>query len=382
MVGKFVSSCGIWMQNLAAAILVFQVTGSAFAVGVVSFLQFLPPLLLTLWSGSLADRHSRRLLLMAGRAVSGLAVLMLGCTLLITSPPDDTAQTLVYIAVTVMGLGLALSAPSMQAIVPGLVARNELENAVALGAAAPSFARAIGPALAAAIVFAAGPEVTFIVAGVGHLTFVALLATIRAQEVDTKGRQTTPLLGGVRYVVEHRHIGMLILGVAVIAFGSDPVITLTPSLADVLGSGEEAVGILTMMFGVGAIAQVFVLRALRRRLSPAGTGLLGFTFLAGGLGLLAFAPTVLLAGVGFLFCGLGFMVANVAMTTRIHQLVPDLVRGRVLALWSVAFLGARPIVAIVNGWLADRFSLTWAFLVAALAVIAAIPMIAWVFRDH
>ncbi len=378
--GKFVSSCGIWIQNLAAAVVTYELTGSALAVGFVSFLQFLPPLVLTLWTGQLADRYSRRALLMIGRMTSGSAVLVLGGLVQTGAVSGDTLQTAVYSLVTVMGLGLAISAPSMQAIVPGLVPKRDLEAAVTLGAAAPSFARAIGPAIGALTLFSLGPGFAFLLAGAGHLIFATALAMIRTTPV-VRSSAPVSLFGGLHYARERPRVALLIAGVALIAFGSDPVITLTPSLATALRSGPEAVGVLTTMFGLGAIAQAFVIRPIRQRVDLRTTSLLGFLSLVSGLLLLAAARTLPIASAGFFLSGLGFMLANVSLTTRLHELVDDAFRGRVLALWSIAFLGARPIVALTNGFVADRFGLTPGFIVAAVVIAAAVPFVHRAYRD-
>lgn len=380
LLGKFISSCGIWIQNLAAAVVAFQLTGSALAVGFVSFLQFLPSLVLTLWTGALADRYDRRLLLMAGRVTSGAAVSSLGALIFWGSLPDERLLTALYVFVSIMGLGLSLSAPSMQAIVPGLVPKVDLESAVTLGAAAPSFARAIGPAVGAAILFSAGPGAAFLVAGGGHLIFGALLRVIRTAPTERSGKKVA-LLGGIRYALQHRRVAAMILGVALISFGSDPVITLTPSMASALGTGEGSVGVLTTMFGLGAITQALVIRSIRVRLSLAASATLAFGLLVLSLVTLAFAGTLAIASAGFFLSGLAFMIANVSLTTRIHGLVQDEFRGRVLALWSIAFLGARPIVALTNGFVTDWVGLRTGFLTAAVIIVALFPVVRAGFRD-
>jgi MFS family permease len=162
---------------------------------------------------------------------------------------------------------------------------------------------------------------------------------------------------------------MLVLGGAALAVGADPVMTLTPALAAEMGGGDEAVGLFATAFGVGSVAAVVVLRPLRRAVTLRMMGVLGFWVLAAGLGIVAFSPAVWPAAAGFTVAGVGFILGTVALTTRVQRRVPDELRGRVMALWGLAFLGSRPLAALLDGLLADTAGLRAAFLVAALITV-------------
>jgi MFS family permease len=374
--GKVLSSCGIWVQNIAAAVLMFELTRSAVMVGAVSVMQFAAPFLLALWAGALSDRSDRRVILMIGRVLSGSAVGALAVLVALRGVDGFGGPAPLLVGVGVMGVGLALSSPAMQALVPALVRDEDLEQALGLNAAAPSIARTVGPAAGAALLLLGGPALAFAVAALAHWSFVlVLLVHVRPRPTHRPlGRPS--LLGGVRYLVTDRTAGLLMLGVAALGLGADPIVTLTPSLADRLGGGGELVGVMATAFGVGAVVLTALIRQLRRRFGLRMLGMLGFWILAAGLGVAALAAAVggarplapAIISAGFFVSGAGFMMATVALNTRIQRRVPDELRGRVMALWGLAFLGSRPFAALVNGSLADFASVEAALLTAGLLI--------------
>lgn len=370
MAGKLLSTCGIWVQNIAAAVLMFELTGSAFLVGAVSAFQFAGPLVLALWAGALSDRLDRRRLLMTGRMVSATAVGFLAVVLASRGVEGFGGPVVLLAAVLVMGFGLALTSPAMQSLVPSLVEPDKLEQALALNSIAPSLARTVGPAAGAGLLVLGGPALAFAVAAGSHTVFVAVLLCIRGRPHKPPGGRPR-ILGGVRYLVDDRNAGMIMLSVALLAFGADPVVTLTPSLADQLGGGGETVGMFATAFGLGSVALVAVFSQIRRFAGLRATGVAGILVQSAGLAATAFSPTVLAAATGFFVTGAGFMMATISLNTRIQRRVPEELRGRVMALWGVAFLGSRPFAAMANGSIADTFSIQAALLTAAVVVAAA-----------
>jgi MFS family permease len=364
LAGKLLSTCGMWLQNLAAAVLMFQLTGSNVLVGAVSVAQFAPTLLFSLWAGAVSDRVNRRKLLIVGRLLSGGSVLVLASVLLLGEPDGPVAIGVLLVAVFVAGTGWAVSQPAMQAIVPALVPPRDLEPALALNAVAPSLGRTVGPALSAGLLLLGGPALAFAVAGPTHLVFVLVLVAIRPRP-QARPRTRPALLGGLRYLWDDRRAAMLVLGGAALAVGADPVMTLTPALAAHMGQGEEAVGVFATAFGVGAVVAVLAMTPLRRVLALRTVGVLSFWVLAAGLVVVALSSAVQPAAAGFAVAGIGFTLGSVVLTTRVQRRVPDELRGRVMALWGLAFLGSRPLAALLDGLLADTVGLRAAVLVAA-----------------
>lgn len=370
VLGKLFSSCGIWLEQIAAAVLMFQLTRSAFMVGAVSVVLFAGPLVLALWTGTLTDRRDRRRLLMVGRGLSGTAVGVLAVLILWNGVDGFGGPPVLLATAAVMGVGHAISVPAMQALTPGLVPDEDLEQALALSSVAPSIARTVGPAVGAGLLLVGGPALAFGVAAAAHWVFILALGWVRPRPQRREaGRPRT--LGGLRYLLRDRTAGMLLLAIGLMGFGADPVITLSPSLADGLGGGSGLVGLFASVFGLGAILMVLVFRRLRGWLSLREVGVAGYLVAGFGLTVAALVPTPAGAAAGFLVNGVGFLLTTVALNTRVQRRVPDELRGRVMALWGVAFLGSRPIAAAVNGAIADAVSVTAALLVAAAVVLVA-----------
>jgi MFS family permease len=371
-VGKLLSNAGVWMQNLAAAVLMFDLTGSALMVGMVSAFQFAPSFLLALPSGALSDRYDRRLLLMTGRIISGATVVGLGLLLIVAGRDGFGGPPVLLGAILVAGIGWTLSQPAMMALAPNLVPDEDLEAALALSSSVPSIGRTLGPVAGAALLVVGGAGLALLVAGVFHLVFAAVLSRIHVRErLRPDGRPG--LLGGLRYLLrDDRRAGVLVLGVVALGFGSDPAITLAPSLASELGGGDGLVGVLVAMFGVGAVLLSVSFRRLRRSVSLEGAGVLGFVVLAAGLLVVAASTHIALVQLGFLIQGAGFMMAMVALNTKVQQRVPELLRGRVMAVWGMAFLGLRPVAALLDGALADLVGVRSAMAVAGLIAVLGI----------
>lgn len=370
VLGKILSSSGNWVQQIAAAVLMFELTRSALMVGMVSVIMFAGPLLLALWTGALTDRLDRRHLLMAGRIVSAAGAGLLAVLLMVLGVDDFGGRVVLLACVAVMSLGHALSAPAMQALTPGLVPDEDLEQALAFASVAPSIARTVGPALGAGLLILGGPALAFAAAAGTHVLFAFVLLWIRARP-QRRGTGRPSIFGGVGYLINDRRAGLLLVAIALLGFGADPVLTLTPSLAHQLGGGSRLVGLFATAFGLGAVLTVLLFRPLRHLMSLRRAGVAGFLTVAVGLTAAASLPGAGGAAAGFGVAGAGFMMATVALNTRIQRRVPDELRGRVMALWGVAFLGSRPVAAPINGTIADLSSVTAALLTSAVIVLAA-----------
>jgi len=367
--GKSLSLIGMWMQNVAAAVLMYSMTRSAVMVGVVTIVQHVPTLLFALWGGALADRYDRRRILIAGRIVTGSAISGLGLVLVLAGAGTGGPPALL-LAVLVAGVGWAFSLAPIQAVLPMLVPKRDLETALALNSMGPGVGRTAGPAIGAVLLVFSSPAIAFLVSGVCQLAFAAMLIPVSIPRIR-KTQQKPSIWGGVRYLRDDSGTARLIVGIALITFGADAVLTLSPSLADHLGEGDEAVGIFSAAFGLGSLLLVFVFRLIRGFASLRRTAALGYWSLALGLALVAASASVWLASIGFAIQGLGFMMANVSLNTDVQRDLPEEVRGRVMALWALAFLGTRPFAALWSGVLTETFGVRVALLMSAVAMAAA-----------
>ncbi len=360
-VGNALSATGTWFQTLAAALLVYRLTGSALVLGVLGFVQFLPVLLLAPWAGSAADRHDRRLLLLVTQPASfalsaALGVLVLG----------GRAGVAVVIGFSLlMGVATAFSSPAQQALVTSLVPERDLASAIALNSMTFNLARAAGPALAAAVIAAFGIAVAFFVNAISFLCFaVALLVVQPRPQRRSPGARLRESIGLLR---TQRRLAWLLLVVATVAFAADPVNTEAPAFAEVFGHPDTFAGLIIGVFGAGAVAAALLLAG-----HPGSPRRTVATMALLGLGMIAFSlsPTLWLAFPFLFAAGFGFLSTNARATAQLQLEVDETQRGRIMALWSIAFLGLRPVASLVDGAIAGAFGVRVAGIVLALPALA------------
>lgn len=353
-IGQIVATMAVWIHNVAAAIIVWELTRSTTLVAAITVGQFAPQILLTPWSGARADRADRRRQLVAGTMLTALGTGLLAAWSAGPGLVGRPGAYAVIVGATIVGTGFALGGPASQALLPSLVRPQELATAIAISSVPMTIARALGPAVGALLVTTAGPTVTFVVTTILQATYGVMM--FRPGRTVSRGdRRDTRILAALSYLGKDRQVAYLLVGITVVGMGVDPVITLAPAFADALGGGADVVGLITSAFGVGAILGFGVQPALRRRLGIERSGTLGLVVLAAGLLPLEFAPTPAFAGATMLVAGAGMTLSLTAFTTGIQQRVPDELRGRIMALWSIAFLGSRPLAAAISGMLSDVF---------------------------
>lgn len=376
VVGRTLSTLAVWFTNVAAAILVYDLTRSATAVALITTAQFAPQLLLVPLTGVRADRADRARQMLLGALItgSGAALLVVRAVTGGFATPRDAA--VVGVAAVLTGTGFAVGGPASQSLLPALVRPSELADALALASLPIIVARAAGPAAGALLYVRTGALATFATSAALHAVFVAVLVGIRGRlAVDRDGGgDDLRLRAAVRYLVDHPRAGLALIGVGVIGVGVDPVVTLTPPLADLLGGPGELVGTLASAFGLGTAVGYLALPRVRTLVGLDRLGALGLRVMAAGLAVAAaaasagpLATAVALAGLGL--AGTGMPLALNAYTTVIQADLPDGLRGRVMALWSMAFIGSRPLAATLDGAVADAVGVRAAIVTATLLVL-------------
>ncbi len=361
-VGNACSASGAWFQNLASAVLIYRLTHSAVLLGVLQFAQFGPILLLAPWTGAAADRFDRRRLLLATQA----AQTTLSAVLAVFAFAGLATEHVVLGFSFVLGILTALALPAQQALIASLVDRDDLPSAVALNSMTYNVARAVGPSLAALVIGAFGVAAAFAVNSVSYLVLAAavLIVRPRPQERSTSSRlrESLQLIGR-----EPRLAGYLLI-VAVVGFASDPVNALAPAFAHEFGHAATVGGFLLGVFGAGAVTAAFVVAgrtAGSRARMVATLGLLSF-----GMILFSLTPWLPLA-LAFLFAaGFGYLASNTSATSRLQLEVDETQRGRIMALWGIAFLGVRPLASLVDGAIASAAGVRVAGVVLALPALA------------
>lgn len=377
--GTLVSNAGNWFQNLAAAVVVYQLTSSNTLVGLVTVVQFTATLILSPWAGVAGDRVDRRRLLIGAQLVSFLGAGALAVAVALVGVDGLGGPLPVFAATAVIGVGYAVSVPMIQAILPQLVHRKDLDPAVALSSVTFNLARAIGPALAGALIGVAGVGAAFGVNAASFLVLVAVLLLIRLRPVeidhDTDDGDRS-LRGGLRWARADAVAVPIFVATAALGWASDPVNTLSPAVADELGRSNAFVGALVSAFGAGAAVTVLVVERLRRRVGARRATQIGFVLISAGMTGLALTPVAAGALVALALAGAGFLLGVTCLNGAMQRRVPEALRGRVMALWSVALLGSRPFAALIDGGVADLFGTTTALLLAgAVALVAAIGLI-------
>lgn len=362
-IGAFLSNTGTWMQAVAQGWLVLQLSNSSFWLGVDGFMATAPGLVLTLAGGVFADLMDRRKLLIYTQAVSGIVAIVLGVLVL-----TQVVQVWMVLSLSfVTGCCMSLAGPSYMALVFDLVGHEDLANAVALNSTQFQLARAIGPVFAGVGFQLFDLAGCFIANGISFVFVVVALMMVKIERPNARENAPTrsmkqkgvfigDLVAGFRYVAGRPRVSMLLLISAVTSLFGAPYIYMTPVFArDIFHLGETGLAVMMGMAGAGALFGALFLAYLgdfRRK----GWFVLG--------GVLAFAICLILFSLStnlwlslFYLFALGFgIVCSVAVSnTLLQKLVTDEMRGRVMSMFMLSFIGAMPIGNLIAGVASHRF---------------------------
>jgi MFS family permease len=369
--GNALSNCGTWFQTLAQSLLIYRLTHSAFLLGLVNFSQFAGIFIFAPWSGAAADRYDRRRLLIATQvaaaAVTALLALIVG--------RGDATPAIVIGLVLLLGASTAFATPASQALLPALVPREQLAAAVSLNSVTFNLARAVGPALAAVVIGAAGIAVAMAVNSVSYLALIAAVLVVRPLEEQQRPEERPRLRDSVAAVWADRRLAGWIAVWGIAGLSTDPVATLSPAFATrVFAVPDTRAGYLVGAFGCGAVTAAFTIASRTRRTQRRLALTLGL--LGGGILAFAFAPSFAAALPVLYVAGLGYLSSNTHATTSLQLEIDDAQRGRIMALWSIAFLGSRPVASLVDGGLAAAVGVRQAAAVLSLPALCAAAFVA------
>ena len=342
-------------------------------MGLVSVAQFVPQLLLAPASGTWADRGDLVRQLVVGRVfcIAGSGALALYFWLA-DHGTGSTGAVVVLLGSMVIGIGFAVGGPAQHSIVPLLLRDGELATATGLNSLPMTLARTAGPPVGAVVATAWGPASAFALAAAAQGAFVLLLLiTALPRQVERAEGTDYSVRFALRHVRDDRTLLLLLVVVAGTALAAEPAMTLSPTIAHALGGGSQVVGHIVGAFGVGSAAGYPVYARLSRRCRQEVLARSSLALMSAATLVLAFVDHMAVVLLLFGVVGVSFMMAMTAATTLILERVPAIIRGRIMALWSVSFIGSRPLAATLEGWLADAFSIT-AALVATAAILLAI----------
>jgi MFS family permease len=352
--GQLISLIGTWMQMVAQSWLVYRLTGSAVLLGFVGFSSQIPVFLMAPVGGSVADRYNRhRILIITQTTAMVLAFVLSALTL------ADLVQVWhIFALAAMLGVVNAFDIPTRQAFVVDMVGREDLINAIALNSSMINGARMIGPAVAGVLVASVGEGWCFLVNGVSYLAVIVGLLLMRITihvHASPHSSAIASIIEGFRYVRHTRPVRTLLLMLGLISLMGMPYAVLMPIFADqILHGGPRGLGLLMGAAGFGALAGALVLAAKR---GIRGLGhWVAFAAMGFGASLILFSlsRTFWLSVALLLPAGFAMMIALASSNTLIQSLVPDKLRGRVMAVYSMMFMGMAPFGSLLAGALAHR----------------------------
>jgi MFS family permease len=355
--GAFTSSIGTWMQKVAQNWLVLTIAGtaSAFYLGLDSFLGEAPILLFTLIGGVIADRRDRRQLLIMSQCIQMGAAFTLAA--LVSLGTVRIWHVLVLSVIT--GLAQAFGGPAYQSLIPSLVDKQHLPNAIALNSIQFNLARVIGPLVAGTALAAFGIVACFALNGLSFLVVIAAILSLHVRHIPipSGSRMREELKSGFHYVRSQSGlIGLIVLAFATTFLGT-PVLMFLPLFAqDVFRGGVSQYTQLMAFAGAGAVAGALVVAWLGR-FRHMGRAVLGLQTALGMLVVLFAQARVLWLNEVLLFTAGACMVMVFAMLSSLVQLIaPNDMRGRVMSIYMVAFRGGMPLGSLAAGWIANLTS--------------------------
>ncbi|MEX1184136.1 MAG: MFS transporter [Gemmatimonadota bacterium] len=353
--GQSISLVGTWMQQVAIGWLVYRLTGSAFLLGLVSFVSLGPGFFIAPIAGELADRFNKHRIVIAAQAAMMVQALVLGG--LVVTDRIDVGWIIVLMGT--LGIASGFDVPTRQAFLIDMVGdREDLPNAIALNSSIFNAARLVGPAIAGFAIAAVGEGWVILINGVSYIAVIASLLAMRLPP-PTRARGRGAVLrrvgDGFTYAWHFTPIRVVLALVGVIGLLGVPFTVLLPVIAtDVLHGGPRTLGLLMSATGLGALSGALFL-ASRRSVRGLGRVIVVTAVLFGtSLVLLAFARSVAVAIPLLALAGFGMMAQMASSNTVLQTLVQDDMRGRVMSFYSMAHMGTAPLGSLIIGLLAGR----------------------------
>ena len=350
--GQLISLVGTWMQMVAQSWLIYRMTGSAALLGLLGFAGQIPVFVLAPLGGVVADRASRHRVLVTTQST----MMALAATLAALTLSGNIRVSHLFVLATLLGLVNAFDIPARQAFVIEMVERDDLMNAIALNSSMVNGARIVGPAVAGVVVAAVGEGWCFLLNALSYTAVIGALLLMRLPRRPRAASHVSAwasLVEGFVFSWQTAPVRALLLLLGLVSLMGMPYSVLMPVFADrILGGGPDAYGLLMSASGVGALAGAATLtvrrhiRGLGRWVAVSATGF--------GVSLIAFAYSRSLWLSALLLVPAGFcmMVEMAASNTLIQAMIPDRLRGRVMAVYSMMFMGMAPLGALIAGALA------------------------------
>ena len=369
--GQSISLIGIWVQNIAMGWLLYRLTGSALLLGTVAFAQQIPSLFIMPFAGVLADRFNRRKVIIISQAAAMVVAFVLAFVVLL----DVVTVPMIITLAAVNGTILAFDTPFRNSFVPDMITnRADLGNAIALNSSLYNLARFIGPPIGGVLIALVGEGWCFFINGV---SFIAVLVCLFAMKVDkqkarkVKGSILRELKEGISYALGEKSLRYLLTLVMLSSFFGLPFQVLLPVFAaDVLQGGSELLGLLTGALGFGALSGAFYLAARKHVHTIPVTTFRTALLFAIGLGIFALSPVRALSFIMMAATGFGMIVHFNSTNALIQTISDEDKRGRVVALYSLSFMGITPLGSLAAGWVSEYIGVPYTIFAFSLICIA------------
>jgi MFS family permease len=356
--GAFISTVGTWMQKVAQSWLIFTLTGSAFLLGFDSFLGDVPILLFSLIGGVAADRIDRRRLLLNSQYLQMAFALTLAALIYFDRVSVWHILSLSFLT----GTAQAFGGPAYQSLIPTLVGKKDISNAIALNSIQFNLARIIGPVVAGLAFTALGAAACFLLNAVSFLAVILSLSSFKSRTLlpEHPGKLLDELRMGLSYVRRQPALQALSFLAFCSTFFGVPLVTMLPVFAkDVFHLGPRGYSGLLACTGVGAVIGALVVAALGN-FANKGKVALALQLLFGAMVVLfALSPVLWLSLTALLLAGIALVAVFALISSLVQLQAPEAMRGRVVSIYMVAFRGGAPLGSLATGFLASQMSPSW-----------------------
>jgi MFS family permease len=368
--GQSISLIGVWVQNIAMGWLLYRLTGSALMLGTVAFAQQIPSLFLMPLAGVMADRLNRRKVLIFSQAAAMMVAFVLAFLVL----SDLVTIPAIIVLAAINGVILAFDTPFRNSFVPDMITQKEdLGNAIALNSSLYNLARFLGPPIGGVLIALVGEGWCFFINGVSFLAVIAslmMMKNIYQKSRKRKGSVLRELKEGIVYAVHDRSLRYLLMLVMLSSFFGLPFQALMPVFAaDVLQGSSELLGFLTGALGLGALTGAFYLASRKHIYTIPVSIFRNALIFAIALGIFALSPFRSLSFIAMATTGFGMIVLFNSTNAIIQTIADEDKRGRVVALYSLSFMGITPLGSLAAGWLAEYIGVPYTVFVFSLVCV-------------
>ncbi|HEY2640191.1 MAG TPA: MFS transporter [Streptosporangiaceae bacterium] len=369
-VGSTISNLGTWLQNTAQLLVAYQLTHSAFDVGVITSIQFSGFLTVGPWAGSLADRLGRKRVLIGTQVASAVVAGALASL----EASGHMNKTDLAAGALLTGLALTFALPVQTAMLSALVPERDRKPALAMNSVSYNAGRALAPVLCLGVLASVGTEWAFALNAITFVVFAVIIAMVYPREPTAQHDFVRPW-SVMTVIIERPRIMLLLAMVAAVTFADDPILVLGPSLAHRIGIADAWPAYFLAALGLGTlIGALFPVRQTPARRAVIPLAVLAASVVLFSLGVSAWISVLAAVAAG----AAGLLVGSAAQALMLHEVTADRAL-QVMALWAVAWAGSKPIASLADGWLAGQLGIRWAAAILTIPAlsIAVIEIFLW-----